>query len=139
MNFTIEELCHTDTKILNIPNSIQRNNLQLLIEEILQPLREGIGAPININSGFRCSKLNNFVKGSSTSQHLYGQAADITTKDMKSAFNFIKEKLPFDQLIWENGSDSQPDWIHVSYSNRNRKQVLRKFKGKSGYHPFSYQ
>jgi hypothetical protein len=87
-------------------------------------LRTVYGKPIRVNSGYRCPKLNKAVGGSATSQHVLGQAADITggnKSENKILFDLIKSlKLPFDQLIWENGGT----WVHVSYGPRNRRQVL---------------
>lgn len=128
--FTIEELTKSTTAaqkgIVNKPNQEEVNNLKALVENILDPLREAYGKPIIVNSGFRCEKLNNLVGGSRTSQHRTGHAADIkSVSDSKSGnkelFDLIQKlKLPFDQLIDEYNYD----WVHVSYSPRNRKQIL---------------
>lgn len=129
--FTIEELTKSDTAkskgIDNTPSKEEEQNLVQLIENILDPLREAYGKPIIITSGFRCKKLNQTVGGASTSQHLLGQAADIrsvndTKEENKRLFDLVQElKLPFDQLIDEYNFN----WVHVSYSNRNRRQVLK--------------
>ena len=91
---------------------------------VLDPLREAYGKPINVNSGYRCPKLNKAVGGSSTSRHVLGRAADNTggsKVENKKLFDLVKSlKLPFDQLIWEKGGV----WVHVSCSPRNRRQVL---------------
>jgi hypothetical protein len=73
------------------------------------------------------------IKGSSTSQHTKGEAMDI--KIDAKGFYFIKDKLNFDQLIWEFGNNENPQWVHVSFSSRNRKQVLKATKqnGKTKY------
>ena len=126
--FTIKELCHSLTAIQkgidNTPNSEIVNNLKQLILYILDPLRERYGKPININSGYRCKKLNDAVKGSKTSQHIKGLAADITAgskKENKILFDLIIEMdLPFDQVIDEKNFS----WIHVSFSKNPRKQIL---------------
>lgn len=128
--FTIEELTKSTTAaqkgIINKPNQEEINNLKALVENILDPLREAYGKPIIVNSGFRCEKLNNLVGGSRTSQHRTGHAADIkSVSDNKSGnkelFDLIQKlKLPFDQLIDEYNYD----WVHVSYSPRNRRQIL---------------
>lgn len=128
--FTIDELCHSDTAdgmlIDNsCPSDVIRENLEALVGNILDPLREAWGKPIRVTSGYRCQKLNRLVGGAATSQHLYGQAADITVggrSDNKRLFGLVRSLgLPFDQLIDENGYR----WVHVSYSPRNRRQVLR--------------
>ena len=112
----------------NEPDEKQLENMQLLAEKIFEPLREYVGKPIKINSFFRSPELNRAIGGSSKSQHCKGQAIDIddTYGNMKNygMYNFIKENLDFDQMIWEFGDDENPDWVHVSYvseeENRNR-------------------
>ena len=128
--FTIRELTKSDTAIRygisNIPNKQQESNLYELVKNILDPLREAYGKPIIVTSGFRCEKLNKIVKGSKTSQHLTGEAVDIrslkdTREENKKIFDLIKKlNLPFDQLI----NEYDYDWVHVSYSDKNRKQIL---------------
>lgn len=126
--FTIKELCRSVTAeregIDNTPGDVVKVHLTLLTERVLDPLREAYGKPIKVNSGYRCPKLNKAVGGSATSQHMTGQAADITggsKAENKKLFDLVRSlKLPFDQLIWENGGV----WVHVSYSPRNRRQVL---------------
>lgn len=128
--FTLNELIKSDaakrSKINNTPNKQEENNLIALVENILDPLREAYGKPIIVTSGFRCERLNKLVNGSKTSQHRTGQAADIrtvedTVEENKKLFDLAQElNLPFDQLIDEYNFD----WVHVSYSSRNRKQIL---------------
>ena len=128
--FTLNELTKSDaakrSKINNTPNKQEENNLIALVNYILDPLREAYGKPIIVTSGFRCERLNKLVNGSKTSQHRTGQAADIrtvedTVEENKKLFDLIQElNLPFDQLIDEYNFD----WVHVSYSPRNRKQIL---------------
>lgn len=126
--FTIKELCKSSTAtakgIDNSPNSEIVKNLEQLIDNILDPLRERYGKPITVNSGYRCPELNKAVGGSKTSHHMKGLAADITVgspKKNKVLFDLIKEMdLPFDQLIDEKNLS----WVHVSYSTKPRKQIL---------------
>lgn len=126
--FTIKELCKSATAsqkgINNSPNSEVIKNLELLVANVLDPLREKYGKPITVNGAYRCPELNKAVGGSKTSQHMTGQAADITVgspDSNKKLFNLIIEMdLPFDQLIDEKNFR----WIHVSYSNKHRKQIL---------------
>ena len=136
-NFTLEELTRSTTAtqrgIKNEASAIVKENLQKLAENILQPLRNAKGA-VHINCGYRSPMLNKAVGGAATSQHLLGEAADISGDDNAVLFHYIKDHLPFDQLIWEGGNNKQPAWIHVSYSNRNRKQALIMENGK--YSPF---
>jgi len=112
----------------------QIESAKLLCENVFEPLRIHLNTPIKISSGFRCVQLNKMIKGSSTSQHTKGEAMDI--KINAKGFHFIKDKLEFDQLIWEFGNDENPSWVHVSYKKgRNRKQVLKAYKqnGKTKY------
>jgi len=112
--------------IKNKPNEEQVENMKLLAEEVFEPLREWVDAPIKVNSMFRSLELNTALKGSKTSSHMKGEAMDITSMGGKSnleMFHWIKDNLCFDQLIWEFGKE--PKWLHVSYNkDNNRKQVL---------------
>jgi len=125
----------------NTPNDDQLSNMELVAEEVFEPLRVYVDGPIKINSFFRCPELNKAIGGSSKSQHCQGQAIDLddtfgraTNAEM---YHFIKEKLNFDQLIWEFGDDDNPDWVHVSYvseeDNRNRCLKAYRDKGKTKY------
>lgn len=126
--------------ISNTPNERELRAMKLLAEKVFEPLRKWYGKPIQITSFFRSAKINKAIGGSTTSQHSFGQAIDIdTVSDNKKLFDYIKDNLPFDQLIWEHGNDSAPDWVHVSYTEtRNRKQVLRATRngGKTVYLPY---
>ena len=126
--FTIKELTKSakaqTNGIDNTPGKEEINNLTQLVDKVLDPLREMYGKPIRVNSGYRCKKLNSLVGGVSNSQHLIGQAADIssyrnTKAENEILFNLIK-KLPFDQLI----NEKDFSWIHVSYSDRNRREII---------------
>lgn len=125
-NFTLKELCATKTGIHNEPNAEQKEALRLLAVNILQPARDALG-PIKVTSGFRNAKVNTAIGGSRTSQHMKGEAADLQCDDNAALFKFIKT-LDFDQLIWEFGDKEQPDWVHVSYASKNRKEVLKATK-----------
>lgn len=127
--FTIEEMIESSTatakRIDNTPNQTVIDSLTKLIEAVLDPLREWYGKPIRVNSGYRCEALNKAVGSKAkNSQHLYGEAADITVgskTENEKLFNYIKDNLPFDQLI----NESNFSWVHVSYrEGRLRKQVL---------------
>lgn len=127
--FTIEEMTKSSTAtakhIDNTPNQTAIDNLTKLIEIVLDPLREWYGKPIRVNSGYRCKALNKAVGSKAkNSQHLYGEAADITAgskEENEKLFNYIKDNLEFDQLI----NESDFSWVHVSYrEGRLRKQVL---------------
>ena len=128
--FTIEELCHSDTavtrKIDNNPSRVVVENLEALVLNVLDPLREAYGKPIRVNSGYRSPRLNLVIGGAKNSQHMTGEAVDITTgskEDNKWLFDYIFRHLPYDQLI----DESNYSWVHVSFKNNdtNRQQVLR--------------
>lgn len=131
--------------IKNEPTTIHLENLKILALHIFEPIRNHFGRPIFISSGYRSAALNKATPGASTtSQHSTGEAIDIDMDgtDVTNAqiFEFIKENLEFDQLIWEFGSKSNPDWVHVSYEStgKQRKQILiaTKVGGKTVYNPF---
>ena len=131
----------TRLNIKNEPNDYEVTNMVGVAVNVFEPLREYVGGPIKINSMFRCQDLNRAIGGSSRSQHCEGRAIDLDDtfgyKTNAEMFNFIKENLSFDQLIWEFGDDSNPDWVHVSYvsEEENRKRVMRaeKVNGKTTY------
>ena len=134
--FTYKELTKSATAqrrgIDNTPNGIVKANLTALVANVLDPLREAWGEPIIVTSGYRSVRLNRAVGGASKSQHTEGKAADIRTVSDRPSDNLrllkliVSLHLPFDQVIFEYGGDSGPDWIHVSYDQgRNRRQVLR--------------
>ena len=126
--FTLQELCYSDIAqakcINNTPNDTQRNALIALVDTVLDPLRRAWGKPILVNSGYRCPALNNAVGGKASSQHLRGEAADITTgspQSNKQLYDLaISLRLPIDQLIGERGYT----WLHISHkaSGYNRHQ-----------------
>ena len=133
-NISFKEATFSQTakrlEIENKPNDTQLKNMKVVAEKVFQPLREWAEHPIKINSFFRSSDLNSAINGASSSQHLKGQAIDITTLGDKSngeLFEWIRENCEFDQLIWEFGNDKNPNWIHVSYVNpkTNRNRVLK--------------
>ena len=132
-NFTLEEMYASSVAkqrgIVNTVGGVAAVNLMHLAEDILQPLRDAMGVPITIGSGYRCSTLNIAVGGARGSQHLTGQAVDIcidgdTTKGRRY-FDWIRTHCVFDQLIWEHNSNGSY-WVHVSYvyGGRNRCQVI---------------
>jgi len=125
----------------NAPTEDHKENMVELAESIFEPLRTFVGGPIKINSFYRSPKLNRAIGGSTRSQHCHGQAIDVDDTFGKASnadmYNFIKEHLDFDQIIWEFGTDKNPDWVHVSYvspqQNRNRCLKAYKEKGKTKY------
>jgi len=147
-HLSLSEVTRSETAkrkgISNTPTAEHLDNFKLLAEKVFEPIRLHFGVPIYISSGYRSKELNDAIGGSQTSQHSKGQAIDIdmdgSTNGVtnKMIFDFIKEKLDFDQLIWEFGTDSNPDWVHVSYTKTgNRKQKLKAVRsgGKTTYLP----
>lgn len=125
-NFTLEELTVTSSGLPNVPTEMEIEKLTQLVNNILQPLLDMLGKPIKVNSGFRSLAVNKAIGGAATSQHCKGEAADIETDNNAELFSTIREHFSFDQLIWEGGNDSQPNWVHVSYKTEgNRMQVLK--------------
>lgn len=128
-NFNLEEFVNSLTankyNIDNTPSEEVKNNIITLVKNILQPIRDKWNKPIKVNSGYRCQALNNKVGGSKTSQHLTGDAADITTgtqEGNKKLFHFIvdmaqQKKVVYGQLIDEYGYK----WLHISNPMTGRK------------------
>jgi zinc D-Ala-D-Ala carboxypeptidase len=127
--------------IKNTPDDYQITNMVNIGVNVFEPLRKYVGGPIRINSFYRCEKLNRAIGGSSRSQHCEGRAIDLDDtlghKTNAEMYKYIKDNLSFDQLIWEFGDDTNPDWIHVSYvhPDENRKRCLRaeRTNGKTTY------
>jgi len=127
--------------IENIPSEYQLVNMVAVAENVFEPLRKWVGGPIKINSFFRSPELNKAIGGSSKSQHCEGRAIDIDDvyghKSNAEMYNYIKNNLDFDQLIWEFGTDDNPDWVHVSYvsvdGNRRRCLKAEKVNNKTTY------
>lgn len=133
-NLSLAEVVRSESAkrrgINNMPTAEHLENLKELALNVFQPIRDHFKVPIHISSGYRSRVLNNAVNGSAKSQHCLGQAIDIdvdgTSITNKQVFDYIKDNLDFDQLIFEFGTDKNPDWVHISYSkDNNRKQVLR--------------
>lgn len=129
--------------ISNLPTAEHLENMKALGTNVFDKIREHFGCPIGLSSGYRSEALNNSIKGSSkTSQHCKGEAFDIDAQihgkiTNKQIFEYIKQNLDFDQMIWEYGTDQEPDWVHVSFKRAggNRKSILRctKVGGKPHY------
>tara|TARA_R100000353_G_C6453111_1_gene181818 strand:+ start:201 stop:668 length:468 start_codon:yes stop_codon:yes gene_type:complete len=134
-NFSLKEFTQSVTAIRNnvdnSPTPEHIRNIQLLVKYVLQPLREALGKPIRITSGYRSEDLNRIIKGSKRSQHMKGQAADIQFRvDGVMDNNIIWDKvielgLPFDQMI----NEFDFSWIHISYNEEhNRNSLLEAYK-----------
>jgi hypothetical protein len=150
-HFTLAELTPSATAkrlgIKNEPTPTHLECLKGLATNVLDKVREHFGKPIWVSSGYRSKALNDVTPGSSaTSQHCSGEAADLdqdgrgTGVSNKMVFDYIKDHLTFDQLIYEYGTDTNPDWVHVSWEStgKQRKQVLRctRVNGKPVYAPY---
>jgi hypothetical protein len=146
-NLALSEVTRSETAkrkgISNMPPPEHIENFKKLAENVFQPIRDHFGVPIRISSGYRSAALNKAIGGAGktvngvyvpSSQHCKGEAIDIdmdgTTITNKQIFDFIKANVNFDQLIWEFGTDANPDWVHVSYNSdgAQRKQILKAVK-----------
>ena len=134
-NFSLEEMLSSDTaRRCGIDNNPQSEevveNLRDLCLEVLQPLRDHLGRPVTITSGYRCKELNKRVGGVRNSQHLKGEAADIRVKNREELIEmmkFLMDETQFDQLIWEKTGATE--WVHVSYKrNGNNRGRVFKFR-----------
>ena len=125
----------------NTPTGYVLTNMSGVAYNLFEPLRKWVGGPIKINSFYRSEKLNQAIGGSSRSQHCEGRAIDIDDtfgyKTNAEMFHYIKNNLNFDTLIWEFGTEENPDWIHLSYisHDENRGNCLKAYKdnGKTKY------
>jgi hypothetical protein len=130
-NLTLGEATKSATAIKhginNKPSGEHLSNLIQIANKIFQPVRDHFNEPIIVSSGYRSKALNDLIGGASGSQHSKGEALDLDgSVENAYIFEFIKNNLEFDQLIWEFGDEENPDWVHVSYkSENNRGEVLR--------------
>jgi hypothetical protein len=131
-HLTLAELITSQTatrkRIDNTPSPQVIANLKLVAEKVFEPLREGLGKPIRISSGYRSPALNKAIGGAKNSQHTTGEALDLQgVGGLKNSeiFNYIKDNLTFDQLINEYPVNGEPSWVHVSFKKSgNRNQIL---------------
>jgi len=142
-NLSLKEATKSNTAtrlgIKNEPEQWEINNLRAVAENIFQPVRDHFGVPIGVSSGYRCKELNKAMGGSKYSQHMIGEALDIDADiygkvTNAEIFNYIKNNLEWDQMIWEFGDDEEPNWVHVSYkeTGQNRKQLRRAYRDSKG-------
>ena len=129
-HFYLSEFTRSETAqakgIDNTPSLEAVSNLQYLCQQVLEPLRQWLGKPIVINSGYRCTKLNQLVGGVSNSQHQTGEAADIRLPDKATGqlyAEYILEHCRFDQLLFESNGRCQ--WLHVSCKREGNRQMFR--------------
>jgi len=148
-NLTLAECCKSATAIKNgidnTPHGDHLDNLFNTAQQIFQPIRDHFGVPIKVTSGYRSEALNAKIGGSKTSQHSKGEALDIDADiyggiTNKQIFDFVKDNLEFDQLIWEFGTDNEPNWVHVSIKHfgEQRKQILRASRVRGKVHYSNY-
>ena len=133
-NFSYREFEHSDTAerrgIVNVITDFKvRDSVKALVLEVLQPLRDALGEPMEVNSGYRCPELNRLVGGTSTSQHLKGEAADIASDNPRALAQLAYDLgLPYDQMI------VYPTFVHFSHklAGEQRRMVLynKSWKGK---------
>jgi len=125
----------------NTPDDKQLKRMEEVAENLFEPLREWVGGPIKINSFFRGEPVNTAIGGSRKSQHMKGQAIDIDDtfghKTNAEMYHYVKDNLDFDQLIWEFGTDENPNWLHISWvshrPNRKKLTVAKKVNGRTKY------
>jgi 4-hydroxy-3-methylbut-2-en-1-yl diphosphate synthase IspG/GcpE len=138
-NFTLPEIIHSNTAkrlgINNAPNKEHLKNMQVLVRDLIQPIRDALG-PIRISSGYRNPELNRAIGGSSKSQHCKGEALDLQywrkgKMSNKEIYDWIvKSEIEFDQMI----NEFDYSWIHISLKSngKNRKQILEAYKDSDG-------
>ena len=138
-NFTLPEIIHSNTAkrlgINNAPNKEHLKNMQVLVRDLIQPMRDVLG-PIRISSGYRNPELNRAIGGSSKSQHCKGEALDLQywskgKMSNKEIYDWVvKSGIEFDQMI----NEFDYSWIHISLKSngKNRKQILEAYKDSDG-------
>ena len=148
-HLSLKEVTKSNTatrhRIDNTPTDEHLANLKVVAEKVFEPLRNWHGKAIGISSGYRSKALNTAIKGSKTSQHCFGQAldidADIFDNGITNAdiFNWLKDNVDFDQIIWEFGTEDEPNWVHVSYVTHraNRKKLTRAHNTKPTYRDYT--
>lgn len=145
-NLSLAEVTKSATAIKkgisNEPTIEHLENLKAVALNVFQPVRDHFNIPIAVTSGYRSEELNKLIGGSSKSQHSKGEALDLDCDvfgglSNRDLFEYIKDHIDYDQLIWEFGDDDNPNWVHVSYKRiaNNRREVLRAYRsnGKTHY------
>ena len=127
-NFSLAELTKTNVRQFdNTPSMQVIDNLQALVDNVLQPIRNEFG-PVTVTSGYRSPEVNKAIGGSATSDHCFGFAADfeVAGVDNKELARWVADNLKFKQLILEFYTKGVPDsgWVHVSYDKNNLTQKV---------------
>lgn len=150
-NLSLKEVTRSTTAqrlgIDNTPTEEHIENLKYLAENVFQPMREHFAVPIFVSSGYRGPELNKAVGGSPRSFHCHGMALDLdqdyrnTTLGNGTIFHYIKDNLPFTELIYEFGDDNGPDWVHVALAkgreDEKKVKIAKKVNGKTVYEPWN--
>jgi len=144
-HISYKEATHSNTALRrnldNTPNDEQLKCMEEVAENLFEPLRKWVSGPIKVNSFFRGEPVNTAIGGSKRSQHMKGQAIDIDDtfghKTNAEMYHYIKDNLDFDQMIWEFGTDKNPNWLHISWvshrPNRKKLTIAKKVNGKTKY------
>lgn len=128
-HFSLDELTKTNQPFDNTPNIEQITNLKALANTVLEPLRVKFGKPIIVNSGYRSEKVNNAVKGSKTSQHLTGQAADITSSNNKELWDIAVQMVNSGEIkVGQLIDEYDLKWIHISLPTLKTTNQIKKIK-----------
>ena len=148
-NLWLSEVIKSNTAVRrgidNNPTELHISNLTYIAEKIFQPIREHFGSAIHVSSGYRSKGLNEAIGGSKISFHSHGMALDldmdgrsnkITNADI---FNYIKENLPYSELIWEFGTDENPNWVHVAIAKGREDEKVTKIAYKHNYSKTQYK
>ena len=148
-NLSLSEVTKSNTAIRrgidNTPTDLHIINLKYLAKKVFQPIREHFGAAIYVSSGYRSKALNEAIGGSKSSFHSHGMALDldmdgrsnkITNADI---FNYIKDNLPYSELIWEFGTEENPNWVHVAIAKGREDEKITKIAYKYNYSKTQYK
>ena len=146
-NLSLAEVIKSNTAIRrgidNTPTDAHIENLKYVAEKVFQPLREHFGCPIFVSSGYRSKGLNEAIGGSQRSFHSHGMALDLDMDGRSNSvsntdvFNYIKNNLPYSELIWEFGNEDKPDWVHVAIAkgreDEKNTKIAYRVDGKTKY------
>jgi len=146
-NLSLSEVTYSQTALRrdidNTPTEEHIENLKYVAEKIFQPIREHFGVPIYVSSGYRGEELNTAIGGSKTSFHRFGMALDLDQDGRNKGvsncdvFHYIKDNLPFTELIWEFGDEYEPNWVHVAIApgreEEKKTKIAQRINGKTQY------